>query len=172
MPMPVLMSTPYQIYHEFINDTEKQTEIFQTALQTLNTPEGKRNLDILIGQRLEYFNGEGSEQLRPLVNTILNMGMQKLRPIVDKADAELLRQQTTASLQQRSGARHEQVSSDSDSDSDAGRGVAESTVSGIGGQALLPRRGGGRKTKRRRRKTKCRVRKSKKVKKRKSKKSR
>jgi hypothetical protein len=168
--MPVLMSTPYQIYHEFINDTEKQTEIFQTALQTLNTPEGKRNLDILIGQRLEYFNGEGLEKLKPLVNTILNMGMQKLRPVVDKADAELLRQQSTVSLRQHPGTRFEEVSSDSESD--AGSGVAESTVSGIGGQALLPRRGGGRKTKRRRRKTKCRVRKSKKVKKRKSKKSR
>jgi len=165
------MYTPHQIYTEFINDKVKQTEIFQTALQTLTTPEGKRNLDILIGQRLEYFNGEGSEQLRPLVNTILNMGMQKLRPIVDRADAELLRQQTAASLQQRPGERYEQVSSGSGSDSDDYE-VPVSTVSGVGGEALLPRRGGGRKTKRRRRKTKRRVRKSKKVKKRKSKKSR
>ena len=55
MPMPVLMSTPYQIYDEFINDTEKQTEIFQTALQTLNTPEGKRNLDIALGKGWNNF---------------------------------------------------------------------------------------------------------------------
>ena len=95
------------------------------------------------------------------------MGMQKLRPLVDRADTELLRQQTTVSLQQRPGERYEQVSSGSGSDSDDYE-VPVSTVSGVGGEALLPRRGGGRKTKRRRRKTKRRVRKSKKVKKRKS----
>ena len=153
------MYTPHQIYTEFINDKVKQTEIFQTALQTLTTPEGKRNLDILIGQRLEYFNGEGSEQLRPLVNTILNMGMQKLRPIVDQADVELLRQQTTAS---RPRTRFEVVSSDSDSDVGSDYEVLASTVSGVGGVAHAPRRGGGRKTKRRRRKTKRRRRKSRK----------
>ena len=169
--MPSLMSTPYQIYDEFINNKDLQTEIFQTALHTLNTPEGKRNLDLLIGQRLDFFNGEGSDKIRPLVNTILNMGMQKLRPLVDRADTELLRQQTTVSLQQHPGERYEQVSSGSGSDSDDYE-VPVSTVSGVGGEALLPRRGGGRKTKRRRRKTKRRVRKSKKVKKRKSKKSR
>jgi len=165
--MPSLMYTPHQIFTEFINDKEKQTEIFQTALQTLNTPEGKMNLDLLIGQRLEYFNGEGSDKIRPLVNTILNMGMQKLRPLVDRADTELLRQQTTVSLQQHPGERYEQVSSGSDSES-GDYEVPTHNVSGMGGLALTPRRGGGRKTKRRRRKTKRRIRKTKKVKKRKS----
>ena len=167
--MPSMMSTPYQIYDEFIHNKELQTEIFQNALQTLTTPEGKRNLDRLIGQRLEFFNGEGSARLRPLVNTILNMGIQKLSPLVDRADAELLRQQTTASLGHPPGDRFEQVSSGSDSDGDYE--VPASTVSGIGGLAHTPR-GGGRKTKRNRRKTKRRRRKTKKVKKRRTKKSR
>ena len=152
------MYTPHQIYTEFINDKDKQAEIFQTALQTLNTPEGKRNLDLLIGQRLEYFNGEGSDKIKPLVNTILNMGLQKLRPLVDQADVELLRSQTTASLDPRT--RFEVVSSGSDSDSDYE--ALASTVSGVGGVAHAPRRGGGRKTKRRGRKTKRRRRKSRK----------